>query len=131
MGGWAAAHLRSKLSYNKKHTRNEKRPILGTTITISRLKKRGYVAMLEVSFAAAFGGHLSLNPSRYEPPYTRPVSRSFGSGVRSERCCTDASAGALRQFIWRSRLLDCVQFFYIPFLLFQLLIVVGCSLSIG
>ncbi len=31
MGGWAVAHLRSKLSYNKKHTRNEKRPILGTT----------------------------------------------------------------------------------------------------
>jgi len=73
MGGWAVAHLRSKLSYNKKHTRNEKRPILGTTITISRLKKRGYTAMLEVSSATAFGGHLSLNPSRYEPPYTRPV----------------------------------------------------------
>ena len=34
-------------------------PILGTTITISRLKKRGYTAMLEL--------HLSLNPSRYEP----------------------------------------------------------------
>src|SRR5690554_788540 len=62
--------------------------------------------MVEVSSAAAFGGHLSLNPSRYKPPYTRPVSRSFGSGVRSERCCTDASTGALRQFIWRSRLLD-------------------------
>ncbi len=31
MGGWAVAHLRSKLSYNKKHTRNEKRPILRTT----------------------------------------------------------------------------------------------------
>ncbi len=63
MGGWAVAQS----------------PILRTTITISRLKKRGYVAMLEL--------HLSLNPSRYEPPYTRPVSRSFGSGVR----------GALRQ----------------------------------
>lgn len=49
MGGWAVAQS----------------PILGTTITISRLKKRGYTAMLEL--------HLSLNPSRYEPPYTRPV----------------------------------------------------------
>ena len=48
-GGWAVAQS----------------PILGTTITISRLKKRGYIAMLEL--------HLSLNPSRYEPPYTRPV----------------------------------------------------------
>src|SRR5690554_6535550 len=49
MGGWAVAQS----------------PILGTTITISRLKKRGYIAMLEL--------HLSFNPSRYEPPYTRPV----------------------------------------------------------
>lgn len=48
-GGWAVAQS----------------PILGTTITISRLKKRGYIAMLEL--------HLSLNPSKYEPPYTRPV----------------------------------------------------------
>ncbi|MEC5158854.1 hypothetical protein RCH13_002783, partial [Chryseobacterium sp. MP_3.2] len=48
-GGWAVAQS----------------PILGTTITISRLKKRGYTAMLEL--------HLSLNPSRCEPPYTRPV----------------------------------------------------------
>ena len=48
-GGWAVAQS----------------PILGTTITISRLKKRGYIGMLEL--------HLSLNPSRYEPPYTRPV----------------------------------------------------------
>jgi hypothetical protein len=49
MGGWAVAQS----------------PILLTTITISRLKKRGYIAMLEL--------HLSFNPSRYEPPYTRPV----------------------------------------------------------
>ena len=48
-GGWAIAQS----------------PILGTTITISRLKRRGYISMLEL--------HLSLNPSRYEPPYTRPV----------------------------------------------------------
>jgi RNA-directed DNA polymerase len=45
-GGWAIAQS----------------PILGTTITISRLKKRGYIAMLEL--------HLSFNPSRYEPPCT-------------------------------------------------------------
>lgn len=48
-GGWAIAQS----------------PILGTTITISRLKKRGYVALLDL--------HLSLNPSKYEPPYTRTV----------------------------------------------------------
>ncbi len=48
-GGWAIAQS----------------PILGTTITISRLKRRGYISMLEL--------HLSFNPSRYEPPYTRPV----------------------------------------------------------
>src|SRR5574344_2877062 len=44
-GGWAIAQS----------------PILGTTITISRLKRRGYISMLEL--------HLSFNPSRYEPPY--------------------------------------------------------------
>ena len=49
MGGWAVAQS----------------PILVTTITISRLKKRGYIGMLEL--------HLSFNPPRYEPPYTRPV----------------------------------------------------------
>lgn len=48
-GGWAIAQS----------------PILGTTITISRLKRRGYISMLEL--------HLSFNPSRYEPPYTSPV----------------------------------------------------------
>ncbi|RYM33245.1 group II intron reverse transcriptase/maturase, partial [Brumimicrobium glaciale] len=49
MGGWAVAQS----------------PILVTTITISRLKKRGYIGMLEL--------HLSFNPPRCEPPYTRPV----------------------------------------------------------
>lgn len=48
-GGWAVAQS----------------PILVTTITISRLKKRGYLSTLEV--------YLSLNPSKYEPPYTRTV----------------------------------------------------------
>ena len=48
-GGWAVAQS----------------PILGTTITIKRLKQRGYKAMLDV--------YIELNPSFYEPPYTRPV----------------------------------------------------------
>ena len=46
MGGWAIAQS----------------PILGTTITIQRLKKRLYESLLDVYF--------SLNPSLYEPPYT-------------------------------------------------------------
>lgn len=40
-------------------------PILGTTITIKRLKQKGYQPMLEI--------YKKLNPSIYEPPYTRPV----------------------------------------------------------
>jgi len=40
-GGWAIAQS----------------PVLGTTITISRLKRRGYTFMPEL--------HLSLNPSKY------------------------------------------------------------------
>jgi len=48
-GGWAVAQS----------------PILGTTITLKRLKQRGYKAMLDV--------YIELNPSFYEPPYTRPV----------------------------------------------------------
>ena len=46
MGGWAIAQS----------------PILGTTITILRLKKRFYESLLDV--------YLKLNPSLYEPPYT-------------------------------------------------------------
>jgi group II intron reverse transcriptase/maturase len=49
MGGWAVAQS----------------PILNSTITLKRLKKRGYRAMLEI--------YTELNPSVYEPPYTRPV----------------------------------------------------------
>ena len=49
MGGWAIAQS----------------PILGTTITILRLKKRFYESLLDVYF--------KLYPSLYEPPYTRPV----------------------------------------------------------
>ncbi len=49
MGGWAVAQS----------------PILKSTITLKRLKQRGYKAMLEL--------YMELNPSVYEPPYTRPV----------------------------------------------------------
>ncbi len=45
-GGWAIAQS----------------PILGTTITLKRLKQRGYKAMLDV--------YTELNPSFYEPPCT-------------------------------------------------------------
>lgn len=45
LGGWAIAQS----------------PILVTTITLERLRKRGYVSLLEV--------YTSLNPSFYEPPY--------------------------------------------------------------
>jgi group II intron reverse transcriptase/maturase len=48
-GGWAVAQS----------------PILGTTITLKRLKQRKYQAMLDV--------YLELNPSFCEPPYTRTV----------------------------------------------------------
>ena len=61
-------------------------PILTTTITLLRLKKKGYQSMLEIC--------MELNPSLCEPPYTRrawPVlSEDDGSGgVR----------GALRQLL--------------------------------
>ena len=48
-GGWAIAQS----------------PILGSTITNERLKKRGYMSMLEV--------YTELNPSICEPPYARPA----------------------------------------------------------
>ena len=48
-GGWAVAQS----------------PIMVTTITLKRLKRRGYKAMLDV--------YMEQNPSVYEPPYTRPV----------------------------------------------------------
>jgi len=49
MGGWAIAQS----------------PILGTTITIDRLKKRGYVSLLEI--------YKKISPQLNEPLYTRPV----------------------------------------------------------
>ena len=40
-------------------------PILKSTITVRRLKHRGYKAMLDL--------YKELNPSVCEPPYTRPA----------------------------------------------------------
>src|SRR5687768_9862547 len=48
-GGWAVAQS----------------PILTTTITLERLKKRGYQSMLDY--------YLGVNPTLNEPLYTRPV----------------------------------------------------------
>ncbi|HNF41952.1 MAG TPA: group II intron reverse transcriptase/maturase, partial [Bacteroidia bacterium] len=48
-GGWAIAQS----------------PILGSTITLKRLKQRGYESLLEV--------YTTLNPSICEPLSTRPV----------------------------------------------------------
>ena len=49
MGGWAAAQS----------------PILGTTITLERLRKRGYVSLLEM--------YEKIAPHLNEPLYTRPA----------------------------------------------------------
>jgi len=49
MGGWAIAQS----------------PILGTTITLERLKRRGYVPMLDI--------YKSISPQLNEPLLTRPV----------------------------------------------------------
>ena len=49
MGGWAVAQS----------------PILVTTITLKRLKKRGYLSMLDY--------YLQVAPQLNEPLYTRPV----------------------------------------------------------
>ena len=48
MGGWAVAQS----------------PILGTTITVKRLKKRGYISLVD---------YYKLQRIITEPPYTRPV----------------------------------------------------------
>ena len=49
MGGWAVAQS----------------PILGTTITLERLKKRGYISILDI--------YKWISPQLNEPLYTRPV----------------------------------------------------------
>jgi hypothetical protein len=46
----------------KKQFTHEKSPIMGTTITLKRLKQRGYVSMQEL--------YEQLNPSFHEPLYT-------------------------------------------------------------
>ena len=49
MGGWAIAQS----------------PILGTTITLERLRKRDYESMLDI--------YKRISPQLNEPLYTRPV----------------------------------------------------------
>ena len=49
MGGWAVAQS----------------PILGTTITLNRLKEKGYVSLLDI--------YKKISPQLNEPLYTRPV----------------------------------------------------------
>jgi hypothetical protein len=49
-------------------------PILNTTVTLERLKKRGYVSMSKI--------YSEISPMLNEPPYMRSVSRCFGSGVK-------------------------------------------------
>jgi len=49
MGGWAIAQS----------------PILGTTIILDRLKKRGYLSLLDI--------YICISPQLNEPLYTRPV----------------------------------------------------------
>ena len=49
MGGWAVAQS----------------PILGTTITLERMKRRGYIPLLEI--------YQQISPQLNEPLYTRPV----------------------------------------------------------
>ena len=65
-------------------------PILTTTITLLRLKKKGYQSMLEIC--------MELNPSLCEPPYTRPawpvLSEDEGNGG-CERRTPLVSSGAV------------------------------------
>jgi len=50
---------------NKNKQKHKKSPIMVTTITLERLRKRGYVSLLDV--------YILLNPSVCEPPSTRTV----------------------------------------------------------
>ena len=74
MGGWAVAQS----------------PILGTTITLERLRKRGYEALLMY--------YEKIAPHLNEPLYTRPVQLVPLSGYSGVR-------GSPRQFNWRGSLL--------------------------
>jgi hypothetical protein len=62
MGGWAIAQS----------------PILGTTITIQRLKKRLYESMLDVYFR--------INPSLYEPPRPKGSANPLAESNRLNVC---------------------------------------------
>ena len=77
MGGWAVAQS----------------PILGTTITVERLIKRGYESM--------FSHYEKVSPDLNEPLYARSPEASGYSGVR----------GAPHQCLlyWWGRLLDWQQ----------------------
>ena len=102
MGGWAIAQS----------------PILGTTITVERLKKRGYVSLLDI--------YKKISPQLNEPLYTRPVLPvpiipSGYSGVRgSPRQFllagqpTRLPAGFFISFV--NFLIISVQYFFISFL---------------
>jgi len=62
-GGWAVAQS----------------PILGTTITLERLKKRGYVSLLDI--------YKRISPKLNEPLYTRSIQPVPLSGIQwCERC---------------------------------------------
>jgi len=51
-----------KKLHNPVNKYSKKGFVVGTTITLQRLKKRGYVSLTEL--------HLQLNPSLCEPPST-------------------------------------------------------------
>ena len=68
-------------------------PILTTTITVKRLKRKGYIPMLEI--------YTNLNPSVYEPPYTRPAWPTLNECEWVWWCERRTVSG-----FWQSRLLD-------------------------
>ncbi|MFY9153858.1 MAG: group II intron maturase-specific domain-containing protein, partial [Prolixibacteraceae bacterium] len=92
MGGWATAQS----------------PILLTTITLERLRKRGYQAMLAY--------YKKVAPHLNEPLYTRPALQWC------ERRTPSAN-------YWRSRLLDCMLVFIIFYLFVNHLALFFKSLS--
>jgi len=78
MGGWAVAQS----------------PILGTTITLERLARRGYESML--SYHEKVSPQLnSLPDDRREPLYTRPVAPMLK--LRRKHTCSGHAYAKLRQ----------------------------------
>ncbi len=72
MGGWSIAQS----------------PILGTTITLDRLKKRGYESMLYI--------YKKTSPQLNEPLYTRPAGRRcerFSARLWPSGCLLDYALG--------------------------------------